>query len=161
MARNLNGWDDSDSGLYRSIACPTVPPPPPGDGGDLTRAGGQMYPKSPPGDRRNGQISPPFTSGDHSADWRRSMCPTRVTNLVVKFPTLGQSEAVKSPVVSRGVGWGLQLIGALARAESGVQWIPFVMFFFLFEKIKSPTCPILFKFSGEPCYGVIYSPLYE
>ena len=42
-----------------------------------------------------------------------------------------------------------------------VQWIPFVMFFSLFEKIKSPACPILFKFSGELCYGVIYSPLYE
>ena len=32
---------------------------------------------------------------------------------------------------------------------------------FLFEKIKSPAFPILFKFSGEPCYGLIYSPLYE
>ena len=41
-----------------------------------------------------------------------------------------------------------------------LQWIPFLMFFFLFEKIKSPACPILFKFSGEPCYGLIYSPLY-
>ena len=35
------------------------------------------------------------------------------------------------------------------------------MFLFLFEKIKSPACPILVKFSGELCYGLIYSPLYE
>ena len=46
--------------------------------------------------------------------------------------------------------------------SNAVQWIPFLMFFFfLFEKIESPTCQILFKFSGELCYGFIYSPLYE
>ena len=49
----------------------------------------------------------------------------------------------------------------LALRISLVQWIPFLMFFFLFEKIKSPACPILFKFSAEPCYGLIISPLYE
>ena len=43
------------------------------------------------------------------------MCSTPVTHLVVKFPTPGESEEVKCPVVSRGGGgnWGLQLIGAL------------------------------------------------
>ena len=49
----------------------------------------------------------------------------------------------------------------LIFADDALQWIPFLMFFFLFEKIKSPACPILFKFSGELCYGLIYSPLYE
>ena len=47
------------------------------------------------------------------------------------------------------------------RTVLRLQWIPFLMFFFLFEKIKSPACPILFKFSGELRYGLIYSPLYE
>ena len=85
---------------------PPPPPPPPRRWWGFDHGGGQMYPKSPPGDWRNGQISPPFTRGNHSAHWRRSMCPTRVTHLVVKFPTLGQSEAVKSPVVSCGGGGG-------------------------------------------------------
>ena len=54
--------------------------------------GGQMYPKSPPGDKRNGQTAPPCTRGDHSADWRRSMAPgTPVTHLVVKFPKAKRS----------------------------------------------------------------------
>ena len=82
-------------------------PPPPGDGGDLTRVVGQMYPKSPPGDKRNGQTAPPCTREDHSADWSRSMCPTPVAHLVVKFPHPGQSEAVKIPMVSGGGGGGL------------------------------------------------------
>ena len=54
-----------------------------------------------------------------------------------------------------------QHVDSAVFARSVLQWIPFLMFFFLFEKIKSPACPILFKFSGEPCYGLIYSPLYE
>ena len=91
---------------YAPINCMPhgTPPPLPGDGGDLTRVGVKCILNPHPGDRRNGQITPPCTRGDHSADWRRSMCPTPLTHLVVKFPTLGQSEAVKSPVVSPGGG---------------------------------------------------------
>ena len=44
-------------------------------------------------------------------------------------------------------------------SSNTVDSISYVLF--LFEKIKSPACPILFKFSGEICYGLIYSPLYE
>ena len=95
--------------MHLSIACPRVPPPPPREMvGICPRwgGGGQMYPKSPPGDRRNGQTAPPCTRGDHSADGHRSMCPTPVTQLVVNFPTPGQSEVVKSPMVSPGGGGG-------------------------------------------------------
>ena len=52
----------------------------------------------------------------------------------------------------------------VAQAESRSQAITvdsISCVLFLFEKIKSPACPILFKFSGEPCYGFIYSLLYE
>ena len=99
--------------MHLSIACPRVPPPPPrGDGGDLTRVGGggggQTYPKSPPGDRRNGQTSPPCTRGDHSADWRRSLCPgpTPVTHLVVKFPPPWAKRSGQIPRGLRGGGGG-------------------------------------------------------
>ena len=47
----------------------------------------------------------------------------------------------------------------LSNWPKKVEWIPFLMFLVLFEKIKSPACLILFKFSGELCYGLIYSPL--
>ena len=80
-------------------------------------------------------------------------------------------EKISLPPYTR-VRWrGMVRCGALATkarnsmvvetsfADALVQWIPFLMFFFLFEKIKSSACPILFKFSGEPCYGLIYSPL--
>ena len=86
------------------LHAPGYPPPPPGRWGFDQLGRGQMYPKSPSGDRRNGQTAPPCTRGYHSADWRQSMCPTAVTHFVVKFPTPGQSEAVKSPAVSRGGG---------------------------------------------------------
>ena len=58
--------------MHLSIACPTVPP---GRWWGFDQGGGQMYPKSPPGDWRNGQTAPPDTRGDHSADWRRVNVP--------------------------------------------------------------------------------------
>ena len=107
-----------------------------------------MYPKSPPGVRQNGQTAPPCTRGDHSANWRRSMCPTPVTHLVVKFPTPGQSKAVKSPVVFRGGGGGvelgLQLIGALRRDEG--QFLP------LQKKFHAGVCVQLL--ATESCRGL-------
>ena len=92
--------------MHLSIACPMVPPPP-GRWWGFDQGGSQMYPKSPPGDRRNGQTAPPCARGDHSADWRLSMCPTPVTHLVVKFPTPEQSEAV--PCGLGGGGGGLAI----------------------------------------------------
>ena len=69
---------------------------------------------------------------------------------------------------------GLQVMTSenLATRGNGEYWFysgfHFLYSFFLFEKIKSPACPILVKFSGEPCFGLIYwlmiefySPLYE
>ena len=108
--------------MHLSIACPRVPsPPPPGRWWGFDQGGGQMYPKSPPGDKRNGQTAPPCTRGDHSADCRRSMCPTPVTHLVVKLPTPGQSEAVKSPMVSRGGGGrGLAIDRCIIRRFEGL-----------------------------------------
>ena len=79
---------------------------PPGDGGDLTTVRVKCILNPHPGDRRNGQTAPPCTRGDHSADWRWSMYAAPVTHPVVKFPTPGQSEAVKSPVVYGGGGGG-------------------------------------------------------
>ena len=92
-------------------------PPPPGDGGDLTRVGGggQIYPKSPPGDRRNGQIAPPFYT-------RRSQCRLASVNVPHPCnPPCGQiphARAMRSGQNPRGLpgggGGGLQLIGALS-----------------------------------------------
>ena len=90
-------------------------PPPPWEMLGFDQGGGQMYPKSPPGDRQNGQTAPSCTRGDHSADWRRSMCPALVTDLVVKFPTPGKAKRSNppwSPGGGGGVPWGMQLIGA-------------------------------------------------
>ena len=68
----------------------------------------------------------------------------------------------KSPIVGIEPATFRSESAALTTApRDPTQWIPYLMFFFLFEKIKSPACPILFKFSGELCYGLIYSPLYE
>ena len=83
-----------------------IPPPPPGRWWGFDQGGGQMYPKSPPGDRRNGQTAPPWYT-------RRSQCRlasvnvTRaVTHLVVKFPTPRQSKSVKSRgLPGRGGGY--------------------------------------------------------
>ena len=101
--------------MHRSIPCPRVPPPPPGRWWGFYQGGGQMYPKSPPGNKRNGQTAPPRTRGDHSADWRRSMCPTPVTHLVVKFPTPDKAKRSNPPWSpgGGGGGGGLQLIGAI------------------------------------------------
>ena len=66
--------------MYLSIACPKVllPPPPPEMAGiDLGGGGGQMYPKSPPRERRNGQKAPP-------AETRRSQC--RLASVNVPHP---------------------------------------------------------------------------
>ena len=89
----------------------TPPPPPPGDGGDLTRVGVECI------------LNPHLGTGEmfkqphpvHAEiTVQTGVGPTPGTHLVVKFPTPGQSEAVKSPVVSRGGGGGgLQLLGAL------------------------------------------------
>ena len=82
--------------MHLSIACPRVVPLPLemwGSDQDVGGGGGvQMYPKFPPGDRQNGQTAHPCTRGEHSADWRRSMCPAPVTHPVVKFPTPGKAK---------------------------------------------------------------------
>ena len=85
------------------LHAPPPPPPPPPEMWGFDQGGGQMYPKSPLGDTRNGQTAPPCTRGDHSADWRRSMCPTPITHLVVKFPT---TRAKRSGQIPRGLGGG-------------------------------------------------------
>ena len=107
--------------IVRMVYCmpqgtPPPPPPPPGRwwGFDQGRVKCILNPHS--GTNEMVKQPHPCTRRDHSADWCRSMCPTPVTHLVVKIPTPGQSEAVKSPVVSGGGGGGggggLQLIGA-------------------------------------------------
>ena len=83
-----------------------TPPPPPREMVGIWPGWGQMYPKSPPGDRRNGQTAPPCTRGDHIADWRRSMCPTPITHLVVKFPTLGKAKRSNPRGLPGGGGGG-------------------------------------------------------
>ena len=101
---------------HQSIACPRVPTP--WEMVGIWPGWGQMYPKSPPGDRRNGQTAPPCTRGEHSADWCRSMCPTPVTHLVVKFSAPGKAKRSNPPWSPGGGGGGaLQLIGALRQTH--------------------------------------------
>ena len=80
-----------------------------------------MYRKSHPGTDELAKQLHPSTRGDPSADWRRSMCPTPLTHLVVKFPTPGKEKRSSppwSPVGGGGGGGGggvpqlLQLIGS-------------------------------------------------
>ena len=113
------------------------PPPPPRRWWGFDQSGVKSIQKPHPGHRGNGQWAPTWggerpvhlydsvyciswgggggTCEDHNADCWRSMCPTPRVYLMVKFPTPGQSEVVKSPVASEGGGGaGLQLIGALS-----------------------------------------------
>ena len=57
-------------------------------------------------------------------------------------------------IYDRPFNW-LSVVGSLAIY--GIHWIPFLMFFFFVWKIKSPAGPILFKFPGRLCYGLICS----
>ena len=95
--------------MHLSIACPRVPPPPPpGRRWGFDRGGGQMYPGLNPHPGTNEmvkQLHP--VHAEITVQTGVGQCaPTPVTHLVVKFPTPGQSEAVKSPMVSRGGGGG-------------------------------------------------------
>ena len=100
--------------MYLSIACPRVHPR---RWWGFDQGGGQMYPKSPPGDRRNCQTTaPPCTRGDHSADWHRSLCPTPPPQPTLRSnsPLPGKTKRSNSPwSPGGGGGGGLQLIGAL------------------------------------------------
>ena len=84
----------------------TPPPPPPRDGGDLTRVGVKCILNPHPG--TNEMVKQPHpVHAEITVQTGVGQCaPPPVTHLVFKFPTPGQSETVKSPMVSQGGGGG-------------------------------------------------------
>ena len=96
--------------MHLSIACPMVPL---GDGGDLTRVGVKCILNPHPGRDEIVQQPHPSTRGDHSADWRRSKCPTSPP-----YPTLWSN----SPPWAKQSGeipHGLRVPGRVARGGGG------------------------------------------
>ena len=90
------------------------------------------------------------------SEWTTSSADVRLTRHEQGVSARPQAALRKSLMIQHGL---VQKKKKQANFVNTVDSISYVLF--LFEKIKSPVCPILFKFSGELCYGLIYSPLYE